>query len=133
MTPFLPALATLLALLLCAYQSINVGRARVRYKIDAPATTGDPLFERYFRVHQNTLEQLMLFLPSLWLCAYLLNPLLAALLGFVWLAGRFWYGLAYVADPGRRGAAFGTAYVAMALLWLGALVGTVRGLLTVTF
>jgi len=47
----------------------NVGRARGKYKVKAPATTGDPAFERAFRVQMNTLESAVAFLPVLWLFA----------------------------------------------------------------
>jgi hypothetical protein len=52
------ALITLLALLLYMGMIIGVGRARAKYKIAAPAMTGDAAFERHFRVHMNTLESL---------------------------------------------------------------------------
>ena len=62
------ALVTVLALIEYMILGVMVGQARGRYKIEAPATTGDPMFERYFRVHQNTLESLIVFLPALWIC-----------------------------------------------------------------
>jgi hypothetical protein len=62
-----PSLVTIASLILYLSVIINVGRARVKYKIPAPQTSGDPDFERVFRVQQNTLEQLVLFLPALWL------------------------------------------------------------------
>ena len=41
---------------------VKVGGAREKYDIQAPAITGHPEFERYYRVHQNTLEQLIVFI-----------------------------------------------------------------------
>src|SRR5215472_3834074 len=65
--PLLPALVTALALALYLGTVIAVMRARGHYGIAAPATSGHPVFERLFRIQQNTLEQLVLFLPALWL------------------------------------------------------------------
>jgi len=64
-----PSLITALSMLLFAVVTRMVGVARGRYKASVPATSGHADFERYFRVQQNTLEQLVLFLPSLWLFA----------------------------------------------------------------
>ena len=58
------AAVTLLGLLLYFYMSLNVGRARVRFGVKAPATSGQPDFERVFRVHMNTLEWMPIFLPA---------------------------------------------------------------------
>ena len=57
------AIVTVLVLIEYFVFGALVGRARGRAEIEAPATTGDPIFERYFRVHQNTMEQLVMFLP----------------------------------------------------------------------
>ena len=58
-----------LAVLECMIFGVLVGRARGTYHVPAPATTGDPTFERYFRVHQNSMEALIVFIPSLLLFA----------------------------------------------------------------
>src|SRR4029453_15860904 len=91
----LPALTTLVALLLYFATIANVGLARIRYKIVAPAVTGTVEFERVFRVQMNTLEQLVLFLPALWLFALLLSPIWASVLGTVWIIGRAIYAMGY--------------------------------------
>ena len=126
--PVLPALVTWLALLLYLVLSINVSRMRRAHRIDAPATTGHPALERAFRVHQNTLEQLMLFLPALWLCALFLRPLWAAILGLIWVVGRVIYAWSYYRDPKSRGPGFLIAGIATILLMIGALVGIVLAL-----
>ena len=64
------SLVTIGALLVYFVVTINVGRARFKYKISPPSMSGDPNFERVLRVQQNTLEQLVLFLPGLWLWRY---------------------------------------------------------------
>ncbi len=68
-----------------------MGGARARYKVAAPATTGHPDFERTFRVHYNTLELLVAFIPSIWLFGLYLNPRWGAIIGAVFLVGRALY------------------------------------------
>ena len=125
----LPALTTLVALLLYSVTIANVGRARSRYKIAAPAITGDPGFERVFRVQMNTLEQLALFLPALWLFALYLSPTWASVFGAAWIGGRALYAVTYYRAAEKRGAGFVIGFVAFAVLWLGATWGVVAALL----
>jgi len=79
-----------------------VGRARVRCNVQPPATTGHPVFERYFRVQQNTLEQLIVFVPSVWLFGMYVSAVWAAGLGVLFVIGRALYLTGYVADPKKR-------------------------------
>jgi len=79
-----------------------VGSARVKYKVPAPATTGDPIFERYFRVQQNTMEQLVLFVPAIFVFATYVHMIAAASLGFVFVIARAVYAMGYVKDPEKR-------------------------------
>lgn len=128
MTQHLPALVTLLAMLLLFGTAFAVGRARGRYGIAAPATSGHPAFERAFRVQMNTLEAAMLFLPTLWLAASYGFAFWAGIAGLVWLAGRVWYALAYLQEAGKRGGGFvlgmagWVAALAMAAFGLGRVV-----------
>lgn len=93
----------MLALVQYIYFSISVGRARGRHGIDAPATSGDEVFERFFRAHQNTMEQLIVFLPAIFAAGYFGHALSAAGLGVVYLVGRFVYFRQYVTAPESRG------------------------------
>jgi glutathione S-transferase len=102
---------------------VRVSQARTKYSIHAPATSGHPAFERTFRVQVNTGEQLLLFLPSLWMFASLVSPLWADLLGLVRIAGRMLYAASYAADPAKRGPAFAVAGAATVILLLGSLAG----------
>lgn len=122
------ALVTLAVLVLYSVLTTNVARARVKYKIKAPAVQGDPAFERAFRVQQNTIESLVLLLPALWLFAWYVADLWAALLGIVWIAGRAWYAKSYYADPAKRGPGFGLAGIALIALLVGSAIGIVRAL-----
>lgn len=99
-----------------------VGRARVKYGVDAPATSGHEIFERYFRVHQNTMEMLVVFLPAIWLFGEYVSPAWAAGLGLVFVIGRVVYLQSYVADPARRSAGFGLSFLPIAIALIGTLV-----------
>jgi uncharacterized MAPEG superfamily protein len=117
------AIVCAIALLQFVYFSILVGKARGTHGVEAPATTGHPVFERHFRVQQNTLEQLVVFVPALWMFAYYVNVTAAAALGGVFILGRFLYAASYVSDPGRRGAGFAIGMLASLALVIGSLVG----------
>jgi len=121
-----PCLITWLTLVLLMVLSLNVGRARGRYNVHAPATTGDPVFERYYRVQMNTLESALVFLPALWLGSWYWSPLWSSVSGLVWLAGRVWYAQAYVHDPKSRSGGFGLSATALFVLLIAAAVGWVR-------
>lgn len=110
------ALITVLTVLLILVAMAFVGRARGRHQVHAPAVTGHPDFERAFRAHQNTLEQTIAFLPMLWLATLYCEPLWAAGLGYVWVAGRVWYLFGYISEAGKRSAGF--LISALALLGL---------------
>jgi glutathione S-transferase len=120
---------TLLALLLYQVFSIAVGRARVRYGIKAPAVTGNEHFERAYRVQMNTVEQMVFFLPALWLCAVLLSDIGAAVGGLIWVIGRAIYAVSYRNDPAKRGPGTMLTMLAQFGLWLGAVVGLVRAVM----
>lgn len=114
---------TLLAVLEYALIGLLVARARGRYGIKAPATSGNEIFERYFRVQQNTLEQLLIFLPSLWVFGSYVSAPIAALLGLVFIVGRGLYLRGYVADPAQRSLGFLLSFAPSVLMLLGGLIG----------
>lgn len=117
------AIVTVLALVEYSVLGVLVGRARVKYGVEAPATTGNPIFERYFRVHQNTLEALIVFLPSLWMFAIFVKPIAAAALGLLFIVARIFYVRGYVEDPKKRALGAGVTFLTNAILLLGGLVG----------
>lgn len=125
----LPALVTLLTVLLLFATMWMVGRARGKYAIEAPAVAGHPAFERAFRVQMNTLEQIVMFLPVLWLAATHGFTGWAGIAGLVWLVGRVWYAAAYLLDPAKRGPGFGLAMLAWFALLLMAAIGVVRAMM----
>src|ERR1700720_21850 len=100
------ALVTCLAILFYFFATIQVSKARVRFGIKSPAIIGNPDFERVFRVQMNTLEWMPIFLPSLWLFAIYISDSIAAVLGLIWIAGRFLYMLGYSKAAEKRGPGF---------------------------
>jgi glutathione S-transferase len=121
--PSLPAVVTLAALIVYQGTAMAVGQARVKHKVMPPASTGPEAFERAVRVQQNTLEQLVFFLPTFWLAALLSNQAWASLLGFVWVGARVAYGIGYRLEPGKRGPGFGISFLSSAVLLVMAIVG----------
>jgi len=124
----LVTIVVVLALLQYMVFGILVGKARGTYNVEAPAVTGDPIFERYYRVHMNTLESLVLFLPSIFLFAMYVNANAAAGLGVVFIIGRYLYLRAYVKDPKTRGVGFALTMLPSLALALGALIGAALSL-----
>ena len=122
-------LVTLLAMMQFFLFAIWVSRARVRYGVRAPATTGHAVFERHFRVHQNTLELLVLFIPSMWLAVRYFYPTYVAAIGVLFLIGRAWYAVVYVADPGKRTWSAALSFLPIFVFWVIAAFGIVRALL----
>ena len=118
-------IVTALALLQFIGFGIQVARARGRYGVKAPAITGNDQFERHFRVQQNTLETLVVFVPSLFLFSRYFNPLWAAGLGVIYLIGRQLYAASYVKDPAKRGAGYALTMLPVLALILGGLIGAV--------
>ena len=121
-------LVALLSIIQLVVFGVLVGRARGQYGIAAPATSGHPVFERYFRVQMNTIETLLVFLPALWIAAKYWPPRYVALVGAVYLVGRVVYLKAYVREPKSRSLGFSLSMLPALALVLAALVGTLRAL-----
>ena len=115
------ALVTCLAIAFYFFTSIQVSKARVAFGIKVPAISGNPDFERVFRVQMNTLEWMPIFLPSLWLFAIYISDPVAAALGFVWIAGRILYLIGYSKAVEKRSPGFAVQAIAVIILWIGAL------------
>lgn len=123
-----PSLVTIGALLLYLVVTINVGRARIKYKIMPPEMTGDENFERVVRVQQNTLEQLVLFLPALWLFSEWINPIWAGGLGGVWIIGRILFAWGYYQAAEKRTLGFAISSLVSFTLLGGTIVGVILSL-----
>ncbi|WP_413200992.1 MAPEG family protein [Nostoc piscinale] len=122
------SLITALTLLLYSVITINVGRARAKYKVMPPQMTGEPNFERVLRVQQNTLEQTILFLPGLWLFSVYVNPLWGAVIGAIWLIGRIVYAWGYYQAAEKRMIGFAITTMSGMVLLLGSLIGIILAL-----
>ncbi len=117
-----------LALIQYSVFGMLVGRARGKYNVPAPATTGDPIFERFNRVHQNTQESLMLFIPGMIMFGYYSNPNIAVWLGVVWIIGRFIYLRSYIKEPKSRGLGFLLTFLPSLILVIGGAIAAGRQL-----
>ena len=121
-------LVMLLALLEFLLFGYAVGHARIRYNVRAPAMSGHEVFDRYFRAQMNTLEQLVVFLPSLWLFARYINTWAAVALGTLFIVGRALYFRGYVQAAESRHAGFVLSAIPTVTLLIGALIGVIRAI-----
>lgn len=122
----LVAMITILALGQFVLFSVQVGSMRGKHGVKAPAVSGHPDFERMFRIQQNTLEQLVVFVPALWIFAQYVNPLWAAGLGLVFIIGRFIYRSSYLKDPASRGMGFTITFLPTAVMLVWGLIAVLR-------
>ena len=120
-THALVAIVTILALLLYFAMSLGVGHARSKFDVPAPAISGNPDFERVFRVQANTLEWLPIFLVAMWLFAIYWSDRVAAGIGVVWIIGRYLYMTGYAKEASARSTGFIIQALAAGVLLFGAL------------
>jgi uncharacterized membrane protein YecN with MAPEG domain len=125
----LVAIVASLALIEYTVFVLLAGHARGRAGVPAPAMTGNANFERCFRTQANTVEQLVIFLPALFLFARFASEPVAAVLGLVFILGRALYARAYILDPAKRGPGFLLTLVSNMVLLLGGLIGAIAELL----
>ncbi|MBP1850149.1 MAPEG family protein [Rhizobium halophytocola] len=116
-------LATFAALMAYAFFFVKVGLARRQFGIEAPKTTGNVAFERVFRVQQNTVEQLVLFLPSLWIFGTFVSDEIAGLLGLMWTGARALYAVEYYSNAKKRGPGAALTWVISLILLVGGTAG----------
>jgi glutathione S-transferase len=126
-----PALATIIAVLVYFSQSIFVGAGRAKYKIDLPKTTGhDDNFDRIWRVHYNTLEQMPIFLPLLWIFALTVSPFYSFVLGVVWSVGRIAFMAGYYKSvEGRHNPVAEVSSIVLMVFLIGSLWSIIGGLI----
>ena len=124
--------STLLLILLALFQylwfTVKVGISRDKHGVSAPATTGNEIWDRLFRIQQNTMEQLIIFIPCMIIFAMYVSSKWVLILGAVYLIGRQIYSMSYFKDPKTRTVGMTLTLLANALLMLGSLYGVVRSL-----
>ena len=116
---------TLVALFTYIWTVSKAGQARIKYSVEAPSMDGPLGFLAAQRVQANMLEQMIVFLPALWLCAFIWKDYYAAMGGAIWVIGRILYALAYYKDPAKRG----TGFMISTLAAIGLLLASAAGLL----
>lgn len=119
------AVVTVLAVFQAFAFAFLVGKQRAKHAVSAPAITGAPEFERAFRIHQNTVEQLVIFLPALWLFGTYVHSLIGAGLGLLFVISRFIYRNSYMNEPTSRSTGFGIGALTMMILLFGGLIGAI--------
>jgi uncharacterized membrane protein YecN with MAPEG domain len=119
----------LLALLEYIVMAGLVGRARAKTGVRAPAMTGHPEFERANRVHVNTLENLIIFVPAVWIFATYVSALYAAILGALFVVARVLYAIGYLQAAEKRAIGAGITGIVNIVLVVGGLIGIARALL----
>ncbi len=125
----LTSIAVLLALIEYLYFALTVGAKRSTLGVAAPAVSGNEEWERYYRVQQNTLEQLIVMVPAALVFGTFIGDLWAAAAVVVFIIGRIVYFAAYTRDPAKRGTGMMITFVANLVLLIGGLIGAVLALL----
>ena len=123
------AIITVLILIQTLFFGFEVGKARGKYKIKAPAVSGDEMFDRHYRIHQNTIEQIVIFIPSLWLFGYFVHMNIGAGLGLLFLIGRLIFRSAYLKDPASREIGFIMGFLPIAICLLTSLFFVTKGMI----
>jgi glutathione S-transferase len=121
----LAGLVTLFSLLIYMWMAVQIGKARGEHNVPAPRSDGPDDFLRVLRVHGNTMEGLILFLPALWLFALTIGDLWAGIIGIIYPLSRILYAQGYYAAADKRGRGFTIGLLSTAILILGSLVGLI--------
>ena len=121
----LTAWVTIAAVLMYVWVFANVGKARSMHKVAPPATDGPVEFLVALRVQANTVEQMIIFVPLLWLSAMYSGDMISAGFGAVWVIGRVVYALGYYQEPKKRSTGFMISSFGSVSLLISAMVGLI--------
>lgn len=124
----LTTLAILIALLIYFGLGAVVGAARGKFGVPAPQSSGHPEFDKRNRVHMNTLEQLVMFIPAAMFAAPVLGDPTTATIALIWSVGRLIYARSYYADPAKRSLGFLLTFLPTMILIIAAAYGAVMAL-----
>ena len=111
----------LIALIQFQFFGLRAGFSRPKYGVLPPKTTGNETWERIFRVHQNTMEQLVVFIPALLGFSYYVSHLWAMVLGVCFIIFRQIYSYTYIKNPPKR--IFPPSFAVNMILIFGTLIG----------
>lgn len=123
------AIVTVLAIIQFVWFGFQVGSLRAKHQVKAPAMSGNDEFDRMYRVHYNTMEQLIMIIPGMWMFAHWVNPIWAAGFGAVYLVARFIYRAAYLKDPAGRSLGFTLSFFPGVVMLIWVLVVAVKDLI----
>lgn len=127
----LTGLVTIICMFIFLWMGLKTGQSRMKHETPAPAMQGPDELMRVMRVHGNTIEGLMMFLPALWIFAFLWGDLLAGLIGVVYPIGRLLYAKGYYAEAGKRSTGFMIGFLSTAVLLIGSFIGLVMAAMSV--
>lgn len=122
------ALVSALSIFVYYLALLNAGLARIKYKIPAPSHDGPEGYVRRVRAHMNTVEHLIMFLPSMWMFALLVSPTWAAILGAIWPVGRLFYIIGYSKSAALRRPGLYITMPTIYIFILGSIFGAIRHL-----
>lgn len=106
--------------------SMMVGAYRQKTGIKAPATSGNFKFQCAYRIQLNTLEQLPLVLPLMYICASVYRIDIAAIFGAFFFIGRILYAISYMKDPTKRGMGMMIGFLGQISLLVCCIIGFIQ-------
>ena len=121
----LSALVTVSTSLLIFFLAFKVWMTRQKHKSPAYKATDSKEVLIANRIHMNTLEISVVYLPILWVATVFSSANLAGLLGIVWFISRVWYAVAYSQKPKKREIPFILGVACIGLTSLLALYGII--------
>lgn len=116
-------LIIVIALLQYSYFTGRVGFLRAKYGVKAPKTVGNKTWDRLFRIQQNTMEQLVIFIPGMVIFSMFVSETWALLPGILFVIGRQMYSHLYLKNPDSRGPGMILSFFSNIALVLGGLIG----------
>lgn len=121
----LAGIVTVITLFIYLWMAVQVGKSRSKHDVPAPQNTGPDEFLRVLRVHENTVEGLLLFLPALWMFALTFGDLWAGLIGIFYPLGRVIYAKGYYQAADKRSRGFMIGLISTSILLIGSLIGLI--------
>jgi glutathione S-transferase len=112
-----------IALLQYIFFTGRAGFARGKYEVKAPKTDGNDTWEILFRVQQNTMEQLVIFIPGMIAFSIYVSEVWVLLPGILFVVGRQVYSHLYIKNPDSRGPGMVLSFFSNIALVLATLIG----------